>query len=123
MRHELTAKIRSNHIHLKLRKMEIIAHPCKEMLNPMVQTKVAFTWRKEQVKSGVLEAEDGTSKNGCYNQHPKQHPAEHLKGSAKCQHLVFITHPSALAGFPQIGLFAEDLPELLTLVRLWLSPL
>lgn len=99
MRHELTAKIRSNHIHLKLRKMEIIAHPCKEMLNPMVQTKVAFTWRKEQVKSGVLEAEDGTCKGGCHYQHPKQHPAEHLKVSAKRHHLIFITHFFALAEF------------------------
>ena len=65
----------------------------------MVQTKVVVTWGKQQIKSGVFKTEDGTGKNSCHNQHPKQHPAEHLQVSAKCQHLVVITHSSALAEF------------------------
>ena len=99
MRHKLAAQICGNQIHLKRRKVKVVACPCKELFYPSVQTKVTLAWCEQECECRIFETENSTRKNGCHYQHPKQHPAEHLKMPAKCQHLVVFTHPSALAEF------------------------
>ena len=56
-----------------------------EFFNVTVGYKVPITWSEKKLESFIFEIKDEAGNDKNNNNNSKQHSAEHLKMSAKCQ--------------------------------------
>ena len=90
MRHELTAKVGSNHVNMKLFEMEVYTHGIHQLFQPPISTEIPFAWCQQPFPCDILKTKYHYSNNCRHTKNAKQHLAKHLKVSTKCQQIAII---------------------------------